>query len=55
MTSFLVMEVKQEDGCTKHHLNTYVQEMLDEYTNYIQWDLKPKKNSNATWSHLDQG
>ena len=34
MTSFLGMEVEQEDGCIKLHLDTYVQEMLDEYNNY---------------------
>ncbi len=46
MTSFLGVEVEQEDhhdGCIKLHLDTYVQEMLDEYKNYIQRALKPKK------------
>ena len=43
MTSFLGMEVEQEDGCIKLHLDTYVQEMLNEYTNHIKQELKPKK------------
>ena len=43
MTSFLGMEVKQEDGCIKSQLDTYVQEMLDEYKNRIKLDLKPKQ------------
>ena len=43
MTSFLGMEVEQEEGCIKLHLDTYVQGMLDEYKNHIKRDLKPKK------------
>ncbi len=43
MTAFLGMEVEQEDGCIKHHLDTHVQEMLDEDKNYIQHALKSKK------------
>ena len=43
MTSFLGMEVEQEYGCIKLHLDTYVQEMLDEYKNHIKRDLKPKQ------------
>ena len=43
MTSFLGMEVQQEDGCIKLHLDTYVKEMLDEYKNHIKQDLRPKQ------------
>ena len=43
MTSFLGMEVEQEDGCIKLHLDTYVKEMIEEYKNYIKRDLKPKQ------------
>ena len=43
MTYFLGMDIEQEDGYIKLHLDTYMQEMLDEYKNHIKWDLKPKK------------
>ena len=43
MTSFLGMEVEQEDGCIKLHLDTYVKEMIEEYKNHIKRDLKPKQ------------
>ena len=37
------MEVEQEDGCIKLHLDTYVKEMIEEYKNHIKRDLKPKQ------------
>ncbi len=43
MTSFLGMEVEQEKGQIRLHLDTYVNEMLEEYKAYIKRDLKPKK------------
>ena len=43
MTSFLGMEVEQDKGEIRLHLDTYIQEMLNEYQAYIKKDLKPKK------------
>ena len=46
MTSFLgldSLEVEQEQGQIRLHLDTYVNEMLEEYKAYIKRDLKPKK------------
>ena len=43
MTSFLGLEVEQEQGQIRLHLDTYVNEMLEEYKAYIKRDLKPKK------------
>jgi hypothetical protein len=43
MTSFLGLEVEQEKGQIRLHLDTYVNEMLEEYKAYIKRDLKPKK------------
>ena len=37
------MEVEQEDGCIKLHLDTYVKEMIEEYKNYIKRDLIHKQ------------
>ena len=36
-------EVEQDKGQIRLHLNTYVNEMLEEYKAYIKRDLKPKK------------
>jgi hypothetical protein len=43
MTSFLGLEVEQDKGQIRLHLDTYVNEMLEEYKAYIKRDLKPKK------------
>ena len=43
MKTFLGMEVEQENGEIRLHLDTYVQEMLAEYQAYIKKDVKPKK------------
>jgi hypothetical protein len=43
MTSFLGLEVEQDKGQILLHLDTYVNEMLEEYKAYIKRDLKPKK------------
>ncbi len=43
MTSFLGLEVEQDKGPTRLHLNTYVNEMLEEYKANIKRDFKPKK------------
>ena len=42
--TFLGMAAKQDNGLQKNrlHLDTYVQEMLDEYKAFIKRDLKPK-------------
>ncbi len=42
MTSFLGLEVEQDKGQIRLHLDTYVNEML-EYKANIKRDLKPKK------------
>ncbi len=43
MTSFLGLEVEQDKGQILLHLDTYVNETLEEYKAYIKRDLKPKK------------
>jgi hypothetical protein len=43
MTSFLGLEVEQDKGQIRLHLNTYVHEMLEDYKAYIKRDLKSKK------------
>jgi hypothetical protein len=43
MTSFLGLEVEQDNGQIRLHLHTYMNEMLEEYKAYIKRDLKPKK------------
>ena len=43
MKTFLCMEVEQDNGEIRLHLDTYVQEMLDEYKAFIKRDLKPKQ------------
>ncbi len=43
MTSFLGLEVEQDKGQIRLHLDTNVNEMLEEYKAYIKRDLKPKK------------
>ncbi len=43
MTSFLGLEVEQDKGQIRLHLDTYVNEMLQEYKAYIERDLKHKK------------
>ncbi len=43
MTSILGLEVEQDKGQVRLHLDKYVNEMLEEYKAYIQRDLKPKK------------
>ncbi len=43
MTSFLGMEVEQDEKSIKLHLDTYVQEILDEYKSTIKKFLKPKQ------------
>ncbi len=40
MTSFLRIEVEQEEKSIKLHLDTYVQETLDEYKSTIKKFLK---------------
>ena len=54
MTSFLGMEVEQEDGCIKLHLDTYVKEMIEEYKKSHQTGFETEANANATWSRIDQ-
>ncbi len=39
------LEVEQDKGQIRQHLDTYVNEMLEEYKAYIKQDLKPKKIS----------
>ena len=43
MKTFLGMEVEQEKGEIRLHLDKCVQEMLAEYQDYIKKDVKPKK------------
>ena len=43
MTSFLRMGVEQDEKSIKLHLDTYVQEILDEYKSTIKKFLKPKQ------------
>jgi hypothetical protein len=43
MTSFLGLEVEQAKGQIQLHLDTYVNEMLEDYKAYTKRDLKPKK------------
>jgi hypothetical protein len=43
MKTFPGMEVEQDNGEIRLHLDTYVQEMLDEYKAFINRDLKPKQ------------
>ena len=43
MTNFLGMEVEQEAGCIRLHLDTYVEELVADYTQYIKRELKLKK------------
>jgi hypothetical protein len=43
MTSFLGLEVERDKGQIRLHLNTYVNEMLEDYKAYIKRDLKSKK------------
>jgi hypothetical protein len=43
MTSILGLEVEQDKGHIRLHLNTYVNEILEDYKAYIKRDLKPKK------------
>jgi hypothetical protein len=43
MTSLLGLEVKQDKGQIQLHLNTYVNEMLEDYKAYIKLDSKPKR------------
>ncbi len=43
MTSFLGLEVEQGKGQIRLHLDTYVNEMLEEYKTYIKRDLKQEK------------
>jgi hypothetical protein len=43
MTSFLGMEVEQDERSIKLHLDTYVQKILEEYKTTIKKFLKPKQ------------
>jgi hypothetical protein len=43
MTSFLGLEVEQDKGQIRLHLDNYVNEMLGDYKAYIKRDLKLKK------------
>ena len=43
MTSFLGMEVEKDNGEIRLHLDTYIQEIPEEYQAYAKKDLKPKK------------
>ncbi len=43
MASFWGLEVEQDKGQIRLHLDTYVNEMLEEYKAYIKRDLKPKQ------------
>ncbi len=43
MTSFLGLEVEQDKGQIRLHLDTCVNEMLEDYKSYVKRDLKPKK------------
>jgi hypothetical protein len=44
MKTFLGMEVEQDNGEIRFHLDKYLQEMLDEYKAFVKWDLKPNKS-----------
>jgi hypothetical protein len=41
--TFLDLEVEQDKGKIRLHLDTWVNEMLEDYKAYIKRDLKPKK------------
>ena len=43
MNTFLGMEVEQKNGTIKLHLDTYIQEVLNDYKAVIKKDLKPKQ------------
>jgi hypothetical protein len=43
MTSFLGLKVEQDKEQIQLHVDTYVNEMLEENKAYIKRDLKPKK------------
>ncbi len=43
MTSFLGMEVEQDEKSIKLHLETYVQEIFEEYKSTIKKFVKPKQ------------
>ena len=43
MTSFLGMEVEQDQDSIRLHLDTYIKETLDEYKSVVKKLLKPKK------------
>ncbi len=53
MKTFLGMEVEQESGEIRLHLDAYVQEMLAKYQAYIKEDVKSKEGPNAAWSAFD--
>jgi hypothetical protein len=43
METFLGMEVEQSGGTIKLHLDNYIQEVLNEYKDYIKKALRPKR------------
>ena len=43
MTSFLGLEIEQGPQGIDVHLDTYIQEAIDEYGTYFKKPLKPKK------------
>ena len=43
MMNFLGMEVEQEAGCIQLHLDTHVEELVEDYKQYIKRELKLKK------------
>jgi hypothetical protein len=43
MTTFLGLEVEQDKGQIRLHLNTYVNELLEDYKAYIKRNLEPEK------------
>ncbi len=47
MKTFLGMEVEQDNGKIRLHLDTCIQEMLYEYKAFIKRDLKIKTSPNA--------
>jgi hypothetical protein len=43
METFLGMEVEQPGKVSKLHLDSYIQEVLTEYKEYIKKSLRPKR------------
>ncbi len=50
METFLGMEVEQPGEVIKLHLDSYIQEVLKDYKEYIKKSLRPKRVPMSPWT-----